>query len=85
MRYNFKLQLLFNTIVTFTNNITYLAWSYKLEPLVSRWYALEGKQAKNTQNLNITNRIEVTIIGVASREAHGARVYPHLNCYKRLK
>ena len=25
VHYNFKLQLLFNTILTFTNNITYLA------------------------------------------------------------
>ena len=46
VRYNFKLQLLFNTILTFTNNITYLAWSYKIEPLASLWHAHKGKQAE---------------------------------------
>ena len=29
------LQLLLNTTLAFTNNITYLACSYKIEPLVS--------------------------------------------------
>ena len=47
-------QLLFSTILTFTNDIIYLAWSYKIEPPVSLWHALKSKQAKKAHKILIS-------------------------------
>ena len=37
---------IYHYYLTFTNNITYLAWSFKIEPSVWLWYARKGKHAK---------------------------------------
>ena len=34
------------------------------------WHALKGKQAKNTQNLNITISIEVTLVAYHRLQSH---------------